>query len=226
VSLTLADENLPPNAAAYLEATCAGSNIVQRFDLGTIENPNLVDRELTEVEGENVFFSLKIVDTSQWFGRLLGIAQNIRPERSSEDSTAGRRGILPIEPAELQQQLWRLEFRDHDVFLLVNKDVPDLRDRVRSDPLFYAAVYPELVRQILFRALEQDSEIVEDEERWPAMWLRFGKNLHPEHEPPPLEGDNDEEREEWVEEVVNAFCESHLLKNKYLAAVPANGGDA
>lgn len=215
-----------PRAAVYLEATCAGSTVIERFqfgEVGGVQPPP--SRALAKLEGENVFFTLKVVDRTERFGRILGIAEHIRPQRAGKQTVTGRRGILPIEPVELGQQLWRLDFQEHDVFLFVNKNAPGLIERVRSDPLFYAAIYPEVVRQILIAAIARDVELDEEDERWPVLWLRFGKGLHPAKQEPPKADDLEEDREKWIEEVVDSFCETHALKDKFLAVTGGNGGE-
>ena len=215
-----------PHAAVYLEATCAGSTVIERFqfgEVGSVQPPP--SRALAKLEGENVFFTLKVVDRTERFGRILGIAEHIRPQRAGKQTVTGRRGILPIELVELGQQLWRLDFQEHDVFLFVNKNAPGLIERVRSDPLFYAAIYPEVMRQILVAAIARDVELDEEDERWPVLWLRFGKELHPAKQEPPKAEDLEEDREKWIEEIVDSFCEMHALKDKFLAATSGNGGE-
>ncbi|HQU42420.1 MAG TPA: hypothetical protein PK867_06385, partial [Pirellulales bacterium] len=220
---------LPGHAAVYLEAMCAGSTIVERFDCGQVgQQPKVYQRPLKRIDGENVFFTLKVVDRTERFGRILGIAENIRPQKAGKQTASGRRGILPIEPSDqLGHELWRLDFREQDVFLLVNKDIPELAQRASGDPLFYAAVYPQVVRTILMRAFEEGAEIDEDEDRWPVMWLRFGKTLHPDRETPPTGSGRGDEQQDWIDDVVGAFCETHSLKAKYLSALTMqNGGEA
>jgi hypothetical protein len=219
--------SLPPHAGVFLEAMCAGSTVIERFDCGLVERLKpLQRRQLREVEGENVFFTLKVIDRSERFGRILGIAENIRPERSGKQTAAGRRGILPIEPRDLGEELWRLEWREHDVYLLVNNQVPGLVDRSRGDPLFYALVYPEVVRSVLRRAIEENVDLNgEDDGRWPTLWQRFGRQLHPQKSEPPKPDDAQEDRDEWVDEVVQAFCDSHQMKTKYLTTCDAAGDD-
>ena len=219
---------LLPHAAVFLEAMCAGSNVIERIECGEVEKLQTVqNRPLNEIDGENVFFTLKVVDCTERFGRILGIAENIRPERAGKQTAAGRRGILPIEPRDLGEELWQLEFKEQHVFLLVNKLVPGLVDRARSDPLFYAIVYPEVVRRVLFKAFQENVEIDDEEDRWSVMWLRFGKGLHPSREKPPTGLDREDEWEDWIEDVADAFCQKHEMKSKYLAAAGgADGGDA
>lgn len=174
-----------------------------------------------------MFFTLKVVDRSERFGRILGLAENVRPQRAGKQTASGRRGILPIEPTELGDELWRLEFKTQDVFLLVNKDIPDIAQRAVGDPLFYAVVYPEVARRVLTKAFAEGADIEEDDDRWPVFWLRFGKNLHPEHGPPPTGHGREDDQQDWIEDVVEAFCQTHGLKAKYLAALAAqNGGEA
>lgn len=226
-TIDLDGASLLPHAAVILEAMCAGSTVVERFDCGEVGNLQpICNCALNEIEGENVFFTLKVVDRTERFGRILGIAENIRPERSGKQTASGRRGILPIEPKDLGEEIWQLEFREHDVFLLVNGEIPGLVDRARNDPLFYAAVYPEILRRVLTNAIKEDVEIEEADDRWPILWLRFGRNLHPAKADPPDLGATDEETEDWIEEAVKGFCGTHSMKTKYLAAlVRANGGD-
>ena len=226
-TINLQEINLLPHAAVFLEAMCAGSTAIERFECGEVENLRLPQNQpLNVIEGEKVFFTLKVVDRTERFGRILCIAENIRPKDTGKQTAAGRRGILPIEPKDLGEEVWQLEFMEQDVFLLVNKDVPGLVDRARSDPLFYAAVYPEVVRRVLTKAFEENVEIDDEDDRWPVMWLRFGKGLHPGREDPPTGQARDDEWEDWIEDVVKAFCEIHAVKSKYLAAtLGGNGGD-
>lgn len=214
-------------AAVYLEATCAGSTVTERFAFGTVgELQHPEPPVLTKLEGENVWFTLKIVDRTERFGRILGIAEHIQPKRTGQKAVDGRRGILPIEPVELGQQLWRLEFREHDVYLLVNRNVPGFADRMRSDPLIYAALYPEIVRQILRAAIAANVDLEDDEDRWPIHWLRFGKLHHPGQQVPPTLDDSEDDRDEWVQEVVEHFCDTHALRDKFLAATDSLGTES
>jgi hypothetical protein len=215
-AIDLSEMELPEDAGVFVEATCAGSTVIQRFEFGTVGKlkPESLCL-LTDIEGENVFFSIKVVDHSEKFGRLLRVAENVRPQRAGKQTAAGRRGILPIEPADLGQKLWQLEFREHDVFLLVNRQIPGFVDYVRGDPAFHAVVYPEVVRQVLTRAIHENVDADEDDERWPVMWLRFGRSLHPMREPAPNENEGSEVVEDWVSEVVSTFSETHSLKDRF-----------
>ena len=221
--IDLAEFDAPPDAAVVLEATCAGSNTIRRFEWGTVSRLSPpVDRELRELTGENVFFSLKVIDRTEQFGRILGLAENIRPIKAGPRTATGRRGILPVEQADLGDELWRLDFRPEDVFLLVNKRISGLADRVRCDPGLYPLIYPAIVRQVLASAFEEVADEEEDTERWPALWLQFGRRLHPEQANPRML-ETDEDQEQWIEDVVAEFCREHRLKDRFLQST---GGTA
>lgn len=218
----------PPDAAIVLEATCAGVNHVARFTWGTLSQPVApANRILSDLHGENVFFSLKVIDRSVRFGRILGVAENIRPLKGGEKTAAGCRGILPVERVDLGDELWKLDFKTHDVFLLVNERIPEFADRVKFDPAVYALIYPTIIREILSQAMSECPESEDDDERWPALWLRFAAHLHPDHRRAPVDEDADA-RSEWIDEIVVAFCREHSLREKFCAQVSAGaqGEDA
>jgi hypothetical protein len=217
-TIDLRDFEAPQEADVVLEATCAGSNTIRRYSWGTVGQlaaPD--DRTLRDLHGENIFFSLKVIDRSERFGRILGLAENIRPLRAGSKTSTGRRGILPVEKADLGDELWRLDFRSEDVFLLVNQKIPGLSERVRFDASIYTLIYPAIIREILQRALDEQTDDEEDSERWPVLWLKYGRRLHPEGLQPP-ESEDEDEREEWIAEVVSAFCHEHSLREKFMQA--------
>lgn len=221
-TIDLADFDAPPDAVVVLEATCAGSNTIRRFEWGTVAQLSApADRRLRDLSGENVFFSLKVIDRTERFGRILGLAENIRPVKAGPRTATGRRGILPVEQVDLGDELWRLDVRTEGVFLLVNKRVPGLADRFRFDPSLFPLIYPAVVRDVLTKAFDELlPEEEDDSDRWPILWLQFGHRIHPEQsDPRQVEGDEDQEQ--WIEEVVAEFCREHGLKDKFLQSTGA-----
>lgn len=224
-SIDIAQYGFPADAEIIIEATCAGSTNICRFGFGTagkLEQPQ--DCLLNGLAGENVFFSLKVVDRTNKFGRILGLAENIRPIKAGKQTATGRRGILPIERVAMGQELWRLDFKEQDVFLCVNKDVGDLSERFGFDPLFFTTLYPGIIRTILHRGIGEQPDIDSDDDRWPVLWLNFGRRIHSSHlDPPPA--DDLVQCEEWVEDVVEQFCRLHQLKQKYVESGSIGWGD-
>lgn len=224
--IDLDGQGFDESASVVVEATSAGSSVVQRFECGRVGDLNQPKRLLLDqLTGQNVFFAVKIIDRSQHVGRLLGLAENIRPEKTGEQTVSGRKGILPVERKPLGEQLWKLEYQEHDVFLFVNSDVAGLSESVRSDPVFYSLIYPDVVRQILTRAIARGGDIDANDNTWSTLWLNFGRKLHPTNDDPPLKEETDEV-EEWVEFVVDEFCEMHHLKSRYVGSGHADRGEA
>jgi hypothetical protein len=224
-SIDLPENGWPGDAIVVMEAMCAGSPNVKRIDCGTVNRLSVPqDSPLDGITGKNVFFSLKVIDRSEKIGRLLGIADNLRPTQTGKQTEAGRRGILPVEAKSLGQRLWQLEFREQDVFLLVNQDVPGLHERMRSDPLIYSLVYPEVIRRVMSKAIDENVDLDDDDDRWQTLWLKFGRNLHPARENPPS-AQEEEDIEEWIDQVITGFCQIHGLRDRFASALKGSGSD-
>jgi hypothetical protein len=208
----------PKTAKVVLDATCAGSEDVQRFEFGTIKRIVLEQKfyfkdKLAE-KGKNIIFTLKIIDTSEEFGRILGIAK-ITTGSAQKGIPKGKQGILPIIPSdELGEELWRLKFDGNDhVFLLVNNTVDEgLPERFANDITICGLVFPVIVRTILTKALILEQFDPEDSEGgWNTDWTQFAKNFDSNIS----SDDDEEERGEWIESVVDKFCEQHRFKQEF-----------
>jgi len=223
VDLNFNKTGFPKTAAVVLEATCGGSEIVQRFECGSIGNFAQEQKFfLDKLSGENVRFTLKIVATSQEIGRILGFAENIRPINAGKKDPEGKQGILPIEPSDqLGEQLWRLDFRNNndDVFLLVNNTLDEeLPKRFATEQAIISLIYPTIVREILHRAFREEGDDTDDQGGWKTTWIRFAKKFNPD--PPPIveECSNFESWsnvESWIEEAVGKFSELHRFNKHY-----------
>jgi hypothetical protein len=228
-TINLAEISLPAGASVVLEATSAGSSIIERFEFGEVGDIRPpADRKLRQLESEHVFFMLKVIDRTDRHGRLLGMADQIRPELAGKQTATGRKGILPIDTREMGQELWQLDLAGHDAVLFVNKDLPTLKDMARSDPFFYAVVYPQAVRQLLTQAILTGGDIDDlENDCWQNLWLRFGQNLHPAKEKPPSkdELETNEFSDDWIEDVVGEFCNMHQMKDKFGAAYAGREGE-
>ncbi len=212
--------DLPAEAEVVLEAVCAGSSMIPRFQWGTIGNlVPAANRQLRGLFGENIYFTVKVIDRTERFGRILGLAEGIRPIRGGKSTATGRRGILPIESCDIGSEPWRLEFRSEDVLLFVNSRIPGLKERIRYDAAVYSLIYPAVIRQILARLLKFEDVDEDAPEAWAAHWGQFAKRLHPDHAPPPFRAD-EAEQDEWIDAIAEAFCQHHELLDRFNRAAP------
>lgn len=220
----LDEHSMPASAAVYVEAFSAGSPDVLRFPYGTVgtPDPDASDHSLQGVSTESLGFNFKVVDDSERVGRLLGVATNIKPiGDGEEEEESGQQSILPVNPTDLGDQLWRLSYGHQRPWLDVNNRVPGIMEIAREDRRFFSLVYPALVRDILIRILviEEWNEPDGPPDDWRVQWLKWGIHWHPDSERP-AEGEPADTREEWlnwVEEVVNSFCVKHRIRDKFIS---------
>jgi hypothetical protein len=213
-----AELKLPDTGRVRLEAFSSGSPEVLRFDWGTVAEPTPPkERGLTSLPGGNIAFNFKVVDFDGHRGRLLGIAQNIRPIRKADDDS-GRQSLLPVDPSgELGEEVWRLKFMHNNAWLQVNNKIPNIMDIARTNETFFALVYPAVLRQIFFQVLiiDQRDDADEDDE-WHCKWLRWGRHWHPDKSNPPENVPNDHaDQLAWIEAVVGNFAEQHQAAHRY-----------
>ncbi len=224
---------LPADGRVYVEALSGGSSTVLRFAFGTVAAVQVPeDTDLTDLPGETVHFTVKIVDERDEVGKLLALCENIRPRLADETGASGLLSILPVNPtAELGERVWRLTFTTRP-WLDVNNQIPGIMEIARDDRRFFSLVYPEVVRQVLYRTLvrERYLDVQNNDDSWQDQWLRFAIHWHPEHQTPPSVGDLDKMSDEetsslevWIDEVVGRFCEQKFVRLEYMAAVDGEG---
>ena len=105
--------------------------------------------------------------------------------------------------------------------LELNKRVELIGEAARSGGSFVGLVFPEVVRRVLshviFELGETDPDADEDE--WHCRWLRYATRLPNVGEIP---GTKDE-REQWIEWTVEAFCRAHQARQKLALALQREG---
>lgn len=228
-SWDLSEYEISAGGLVYIEAVSSGSYQILRFPYGTVGTPDPAasDRRLGPLAGRNLSFTFKVVDQSSRLGRLLGAAMSIRP-LSKGDEESGQQSLLPFNPADLGQQVWRLSFANNRPWLEANSRIPGIMDMVREDYRFFALVYPAVVRQVLERVLfvEEMDDVDGNAGDWRVQWLRWAVHWHPDNARPPKLEDNGgpDPQFEWIEEVVNGFCDRRQTRDLLVGALGDGGG--
>lgn len=210
-----AELKLAPSARIYIEAYVGNSSM--RFDFGTVSSvihPH--DCVLTELDANTpILFRVRIVDESEAVGRILASANGIRPEADRDG--ANRKSILPLRGMDLGEELWRLVLdRDAGPTLAVNNRIPGLVERIPSDALLMAVLFPEVVRQVVKQIWGVENDFDESIE-WVTDWKSWlashhGGALH--------EAVNDEEAlEKLADDVVRVFADRHKFASKVAQSV-------
>ncbi len=221
---------LESDAKIYVEAMSGGSPTVMRFDFGSVAAPQApTNTRLSDLAGEAVHFTVKVVDEREDVGKLLGLCENIRPKRPDEGGESGQMSILPVNPTgELGETVWRLNFANGRPWLDVNNRIPGIMQIARDDRQFFALVYPEVVRQVLYRVLVREGyfEVQNDDNDWRDQWLRFALHWHPDKAAPPnvqdsqnLTDEEIEQTEGWIDEAVRRFSDLKGVRAEYETAI-------
>lgn len=201
----LRDYDLPGESLVFVEAYRQTSWMRFPFGrVGAITPP--VNRVLTQFDSpEGVRFRVKVIPASDSH-KLLAEADSI-PLYLPEQTDAEKETLLPVKPAELDGEVFRLDFSGGSPILLINRNAGAYSDIGRS-PTFVALVYPSIFRQILtiLLLIERHYDDTSDDD-WRSRWLRFATSL-PGSVELPSEGASDENVSEWIDDTVAAFARS------------------
>lgn len=208
--LYLSKHTFPPKAKVFVEANFKAT--FMRFDWGSVDNLLAPEnRYLSKIEQPHLArFKVKVVEPrSDGFGRLLAIADQIRP-KDQNSSIKRRTSLFRVSHTKsLEDELWRLDFDDYGPILELN--INSGIQEVVKEGLFMGLLFPEIIRQILVRILKDGiSDPNEDKDAWQCQWLHFALRFYKKQAPiadDPLTA----EQLEWVNEVVSAFSRKNKL---------------
>jgi hypothetical protein len=209
-SFNLKGLEFPDTARVVLEAQAGWT--LQRFDFGTVGHyaePD--DVRLSEFKSTaGLLFRLKVIATGDADGRLLGVADKLKP--SGEIERTSQQSFVVVRPQDLGDRVWKVDFDDSQPLLLVNSRLPDHQDFLKRKEVA-ALVLPDALQRILERAADIGSTD-ESGEGWYTAALRMGERLA--SRPFPAVAD-EEERERWVDEAVGAFSRRHRMIDVFVA---------
>ena len=208
----------PPEAKVYIEAYFKG--VYQRFECGVVSNPREpADTRLTELpETELIYFDVSVVDESGKLGLLLGKARGVAV--STTDKPNDRIPLLPVNPVDLKNQIWKLGFDSGDdgrPVLEVNRNIPDILERARSDADFISLVYPVVFRSVLSEIVDS-GDFGTDGDSWVSDWMKFisfvlGIKYTPETDNEI--GELNSAKDEWIDDCVNEYCRKFQIYEKF-----------
>ena len=210
-TLSLESYGFPSDARVFVEAY--RQTTVMRFDFGTVlvtkPPANCILDEFDTVE--EILFRVFVTAASGRSGVLLGRAEKIHP-KTPDAGNDDRAPLLPVIPAELGDEIWRLDFSEQ-VYLLINRDLPDWR-QTAADATFRALVYPAVIRQVLSQIVIVDDYSDSDEpDNWRSQWLNFCiSELGMGPLPTELDAGID-----WISGAAESFARKHALKTLFEA---------
>jgi hypothetical protein len=129
-----------------------------RFDCGTVAQPELPqDRRLTDLDqGGSVRFRVLVIDPVADPSRIVASG---KVSASDPDNQNVHSILRLVETPSLGELLWKLDLDDEALpELLINSGVPGFKAKLQKDPLVQGLVLPAVVREILTKVLESDTE--------------------------------------------------------------------
>jgi hypothetical protein len=225
--LLLERYRFPSNALVFVEASRLAS--FMRFSWGLVRliSPPR-DRILTEFgTADGVKFRVKVVEATGDGGetrpaRVLGLADNIRPRL--EDAPTSPLSLIDVVPADLGDELWKVEFSaDDEPKLLVNSRLVASPTQLVRDDHFVSMALPQLLRTVLTQILMVERfDGTDDGSDWQGQWLQFAKTLPGMGSGPPTqEEDSDgtiqnvDELEEWIDQAARTFSRKFHIDRRF-----------
>ena len=209
--IELASYGLDPACKVVVEAY--RQTTWRRFEFGTVADVHPAGSCSLEAFGdtEGVQFRVKVLSGGRDDGRIWAEADHV-PVVAPEQQDAGRRSLLNTRGEDLGERVWRLDLSDGIAGpeLLVNNRLGDWRQAVQT-PQFRSYVYPEVLRQILVRAI---AEYETGEVGWQSDWIVFACRTTGFSETPD-EYATEDEREDWVQDAVSAFCRQQRFVERF-----------
>jgi hypothetical protein len=211
-TIKVGDYDLPLDARVVVEAY--RQTTWRRFGFGTVALVRAESACTLEAFGltDGVRFRLKVLAPASEDGRILAEADRIRVTDP----------LLPVQGDDLGEEIYRLSFAGSGdaPILVLNNRLVDWRQTARTAQ-FRALAYPMLLRQILTVAY---SAFDPDEKSWQGDWIDFAAKLPGVQEAPDREA-SDIERENWVEDVISAFCRSQRFLTRYSTLLTEGGSN-
>ena len=213
-AIKLEEYDLPNDAFVSVEAY--RQTTWMRFDFGLVGAQAVPDnRLLHEFDSpEGVLFRVRVTSRGtpeDPHGLLLAEADRI-PLAATETVEDPRESLLPVIPADLGDELWRVDFDDRPR-LLFNSAAGNYK-QIGLDPLFISIVYPAAFREVLGHILHREEHNDYDDPDDPlSRWLKFAVEVLGAGEPPTPE--EDEAVDEWIDTAIRLFARKHGLLAKF-----------
>lgn len=170
-------------------------NTSQRFSLGTVSAWSNDIHLLEDIDfSAPLRFRILVHDEAP---KLVASAERVRLfDEGQADS------LLPMEPADLGEEVWRLLIGEDGPILQYNPNVFRTAVGMENYVPFRALVLPEALRQVMSFIASEPTRL-EDENDPISAWLPW---LHAHGFDAP---ESDDSKQEWPNQVVTAFCHRH-----------------
>ena len=218
INLSRHRRSLPSSVRVFVEAY--HNTMLQRFDFGVPSDCR--PREtlvLTNFdEWDRPRFRVRVVGTGDQLGVILASCDRVDAIEPGESDEGGRSmlQLYPKPDSEMSGELWKIASAGGGYQLWYNKDVSQLAARIKGrEPDVLGLILPAAIREILAREHLWDGISAEANE-----WTRFAQRVSGEPFPQPRDpgGISQNDVEEWIDNVIAAFCRNRAHFVERIAA--------
>lgn len=115
-------------------------------------------------------------------------------------------GMLAFLRSDTDPFLWQLDIREEGPILCVNKNIPNIIDKFRDDPMIQISILPTVTRDILKEVYINGPRNLD--QKWKVQWDEWAKSKNQDALPP--SGDT-ELMDSWIERAVEISMEKNGL---------------
>ena len=212
VNFRLDDNPFPPSARVLIQPH--RNQIYERFELGKVQNSldGVFKLDSNKFKGaEKILLKILVVETESLNkNRILGRGESFAVLKSAQGGKGEgegkfiNKGIIETDTANLGDEVWKAEFYDNKVTLIINEKFEDWKELARHE-VFMGFVYPAFLKLVLNRIvfIENYFEIDEYLDDWKDKWLKFVEKYL---ELPDVNPEEDKEVwAKWIDVVVKDF---------------------
>ena len=138
-------------------------------------------------------------------GKILGSSSQTKFEVG--ETSSANSGLLPLASEDLGALLWKLHIDGDGPQVVVNNKVQGLRAKFKDDKLLLSAIFPTVIRDILFEVYE-DGNAPPFVPTWKERWHNWAAQFN-DAELPPVSDSNG--IREWIYDLVENFMEKHCF---------------
>jgi hypothetical protein len=209
-------EKIEPSPKIFVEAYRGATASWKRFDFGDardIQTPD--DLSLDEFKvPQGILFRVRVTSTApKTQGKLLGEADAIRPKYAPDSEGFVQPLIQHMAADDMGDELWRIHYSDELPILKINDRIQIGVDQFLMNPACRATYAPAVIRQVLQRIALIDRFVGDEDDPadWRQRWMRFALVLSGRAAPEFSDADAVEAIEDWISDVVEAFCRSNRI---------------
>lgn len=209
--LDVAGSGLAETLRVVVVARAGNTNI--RYEMGTVSAPVRESRSIDDLDRAQPL-RFRVLMHPEDSPMLAASIENLRPRDDSQSES-----LLPMEPAELGERLWKLVINEDGPVLQFNSMVFPSAAGAENYLPFNTLVLSETLRQVMQHVAEDPGCLEDEDDPWCA-WGGWLDSIGAER--PPAE-DDDELKKVWCDQVIDRFCErfrfasslqAELLKGK------------